>query len=127
MPRPPRPTDAELAILSVLWRRGPSTVREVLDASDSTAQGYTTILKLLQIMTDKGLVLRDERQRTHIYRAARSEQQTQKQLLGDLIERAFGGSAAQLIVRALSAKKTSPQELREIRKLIDDFTKEGPT
>ena len=125
MARPNRPTDAELAILRVLWSRGPSTVREVLEAADHPSQGYTTILKLLQIMTDKGLVLRDVRQRTHVYRAARSEEQTQRQLVGDLLERAFGGSAKQLIVRALAAKRSSPEELREIRKLINDMTKEG--
>ena len=121
-----RPTEAELEILQVLWRRGPSTVREVLEGSDNAAQGYTTILKLLQIMTDKGLVLRDETRRTHVYRAARSQEQTQRQLVGDLLERAFGGSAKQLIVRALSARKASTEELREIRKLINDMTKEGP-
>jgi len=126
MARHVRPTDAELAILSVLWSRGPSTVREVLEASANSSQGYTTVLKLLQIMSDKGLVLRDERQRTHVYRAARSEERTQRQLVGDLLDRAFGGSAKQLIVRALSAKKSSPDELREIRKLINDMTKEGP-
>ena len=126
MARHVRPTDAELAILRVLWRRGPSTVREVLDESQSSSQGYTTVLKLLQIMIDKELVLRDESRRTHVYRAARSQEQTQRQLVGDLLERAFGGSAKQLIVRALSAKKASPDELREIRKLINDMTKEGP-
>jgi BlaI family penicillinase repressor len=126
MARPNRPTDAELAILRFLWRRGPSTVREVLDESQSSSQGYTTVLKLLQIMTDKGLVLRNESQRTHVYRPARSEAQTQRQLVGDLLERAFGGSAKQLIVRALSATKASPEELREIRSLINDMTKEGP-
>ena len=125
MARPTRPTDAELAILRVLWSRGPSTVREVLESSENPSQGYTTVLKLLQIMTEKGLVLRDESRRTHVYRAARSEEQTQRQLVGDLLERAFGGSAKQLIVRALSAKKASPEELREIRKLINDMTKEG--
>ena len=126
MARHPRPTDAELAILRVLWSRGPSTVREVLEVSDSSSQGYTTVLKLLQIMTDKGLVQRDASERTHVYRAARSEEQTQRQLVGDLLERAFGGSAKQLIVRALSATRASPEELREIRRLINDMTKEGP-
>ena len=126
MARHVRPTDAELAILRVLWSRGPSTVREVLEVSDSSSQGYTTVLKLLQIMTDKGLVQRDASERTHVYRAARSEEQTQRQLVGDLLERAFGGSAKQLIVRALSATRASPEELREIRRLINDMTKEGP-
>ena len=115
---PPRkPTDAELAILRVLWTRGPSTVREV-----STALGregaYTTVLKLLQIMTDKRLVERDESARTHVYRAAHPEEQMQRHLVADLLERAFDGSAAKLMMRALSAKKASAKELEEIRKLL---------
>jgi predicted transcriptional regulator len=125
MARTSRPTDAELAILRVLWSRGPSTVREVLESSGKPSQGYTTVLKLLQIMADKGLVRRDERERSHVYRAADSEEATQKRLLADLLERAFGGSAKQLIVRALSAGRASPEELREIRRLINDMTKEG--
>src|SRR6188508_425479 len=95
---PPRPTDAELAILRVLWTRGPSTVRNVLDAlNEQRATGYTTVLKLLQIMTDKQLVARDESDRTHIYRASFSEAATQRQLVDDLMHRAFGGSAMQLV------------------------------
>jgi BlaI family transcriptional regulator, penicillinase repressor len=113
-----KPTDAELAILRVLWTRGPSTVRQVAEAMDRES-GYTTVLKLLQIMTDKGLVTRDEAERTHVYAAAFSEDQTQRQLVSDLLERAFGGSAAKLVLHALSAKKASPAELAEIRKLID--------
>src|SRR6188508_2011298 len=94
----PRPTDAELAILGVLWERGPSTVREVHDALSSTQDsGYTTVLKLLQIMIDKGLVVRDESERAHVYEARLSEQRTQRQLLGDLMDRAFGGSPAKLV------------------------------
>ena len=116
----PRPTDAELAILNVLWERGPSTVREVHDALSSTqATGYTTILKLMQIMTDKGLVVRDESQRAHVYEARHSEQRTQRQLLTDLADRAFGGSPAKLVMQALSGRKASADELNEIRELLD--------
>jgi BlaI family transcriptional regulator, penicillinase repressor len=116
----PRPTDAELAILRVLWERGPSTVREVHDAlSSSQETGYTTVLKLLQIMTDKGLVVRDESQRAHVYASSESEQRTQRKLIGDLMERAFGGSPTKLMMQALSASKASPAELTAIRKLLD--------
>ncbi len=116
----PRPTDAELAILRVLWDRGPSTVRHVHEILNHNRDaGYTTILKLLQIMTEKGLVTRDETARTHIYKAACSEDQTQQQLVGDLLDRAFGGSARKLVMQALSACKASPGDLAEIRRLID--------
>ena len=116
----PKPTDAELAILRVLWERGPSTVRQVheLVARDRPA-AYTTALKLLQIMTEKGLVDRDERERTHIYRARLSEEQTQRQLVRDLLDRAFGGSASKLVMQALATRRASADELREIRKAID--------
>ncbi|HEX5474589.1 MAG TPA: BlaI/MecI/CopY family transcriptional regulator [Vicinamibacterales bacterium] len=120
-PATPRPTDAELAILRVLWDRGPSTVRQVHDVLvRERPAAYTTALKLLQIMTEKGLVERDEAQRTHVYRARLSEDQTQRQLVRDLVDRAFAGSAAKLVVQALSARRASPDELREIRRLIDD-------
>lgn len=116
----PRPTDAELAILNVLWERGPSTVREVHDAlSNVQDTGYTTVLKLLQIMTEKGLVVRDEAQRAHIYEARYSEQRTQRQLLADLADRAFGGSPAKLVMQALSGRKTTSDELNAIRELLD--------
>lgn len=122
----PRPTDAELAILSVLWERGASTVRDVHDELSRTqATGYTTVLKLLQIMTEKGLVVRDESQRAHIYEARYSEQRTQRQLLGDLLDRAFGGSPAKLVMQALSGRKTSAEELSAIRELLDRL--EGET
>ena len=122
----PRPTDAELAILSVLWERGPSTVRDVHDAlSDTQATGYTTVLKLMQIMTEKGLVVRDESQRAHIYEARSSEQKTQRQLLTDLVERAFGGSPAKLVMQALSDRRTSSDDLNAIRDLLDRL--EGET
>jgi predicted transcriptional regulator len=118
--QPPRPTDAELAILAVLWERGPSTVRDVHDELNHHAPtGYTTVLKLLQIMTEKGLVVRDEAQRAHIYEARYSEQKTQRQLLSDLAERAFGGSAAKLVMQALSGRKANPDELNLIRDLLD--------
>ena len=116
----PRPTDAELAILRVLWERGASTVRqvhEVLGRERPTA--YTTALKLLQIMTEKGLVRRDETDRTHVYHARLTEEQTQRQLVRDLLDRAFGGSASKLVMQALAARRTSDEELIEIRKLID--------
>ena len=112
-----KPTDAELAILTVLWSRGPSTVRQIAEAMGREA-GYTTILKLLQIMTEKRLVVRDEAERTHIYEAALTQDQTQRQLVTDLLERAFDGSAAKLVLQALAASKTSPEELAEIRKLL---------
>jgi len=120
----PRPTDAELAILRVLWSRGPSTVRDVHQAlSSSQESGYTTVLKLLQIMTEKGIVLRDESQRAHIYAARLSQQRTQRQLLGDLVDRAFGGSSAKLVLHALSDRPTSNEELRDIRALLDKIEK----
>ena len=118
----PRPTDVELAILRVLWERGPSTVREVHDAlSDTQDSGYTTVLKLMQIMTDKGLVDRDESQRAHVYTSRHGEQRTQRQLLGDLMDRAFGGSPAKLVMQALSASKASAEDLSAIRNLLDQM------
>ena len=122
----PRPTDAELSILSVLWLRGPSTVRvvhEELGRSQET--GYTTVLKLMQIMIEKGLLKRDDSERSHVYEAAVAQEQTQRQLLGDLLERAFSGSAQQLVMQALASKKASPEELSEIRKLIDQMEGKG--
>jgi len=119
---PPRPTDTELAILRVLWRIGPATVRAVqeeLAREDDT--GYTTVLKMLQIMTEKGLVKRDESERSHVYQPAFSEQSVQQRLVGHLLERAFGGSAQKLVLQALAAKKSSPKELAEIRKLLDQM------
>src|ERR671927_154777 len=116
----PRPTDAELSILRILWDRGPSTVRQVHEQlAHGRPAAYTTALKLLQIMTEKGLVERDERDRTHIYRARLSEDQTQRQLVRDLLDRAFGGSAGKLVMQALATRRASSDELREIRRLID--------
>lgn len=117
-----KPTDAELAILRVLWRRGPSTVRQVHEAlSQDREIGYTTALKLMQIMTEKGLVERDESERTHVYRAMLTQEETQQQLVGDLLDKAFGGSASQLVMQALSAKPASADELARIRELLDEL------
>lgn len=122
MPKPalPRPTDAELSILRALWRLGPSTVRQVHEALGEET-GYTTILKLMQIMAEKGLVTRDESERTHVYHARVPEEETQKQLVSDLLERAFSGSAKNLVMQALSAKRASARELTEIRKMLDEM------
>ena len=125
-PRLPRPTDAELAILRVLWERGPSTVRQVHEAqANERPTAYTTTLKLLQIMTEKGHVQRDERDRTHVYTARATEDETQRQLLQDLLDRAFGGSATKLVMQALSSRKASQEDLAEIRRLLDE--REGGT
>ena len=117
-----RPTDRELTILRILWDNGPSTVRQVNEVmSKGQDTGYTTTLKLMQIMTEKGLVIRDESGRQHIYEPAFTEEKTQKQLVGDLLERAFCGSAEKLVMRALSAKKVSAKELTRIRKLLNEL------
>jgi predicted transcriptional regulator len=118
----PRPTDAELDILKVLWRRGPSTVREVFESLSGTrGTVYTTVLKLMQIMSEKGLVRRDESERAHRYEAALAEEETQRQLVGDLLRRAFDGSAKRLVVQALSSEPASKEELDEIRRLLDEI------
>ncbi len=118
----PRPTDAELAILNVLWERGACTVREVHDRlSENRDMGYTTVLKLMQIMFEKGIVTRDDSQRSHVYRARQKEQTVQRMLLTDLLARAFGGSTEKLVLQALSAKKASKQELAEIRRLLNEL------
>jgi BlaI family penicillinase repressor len=119
-----RPTDAELEILRVLWGRGASTVRETHDILNETKPtGYTTVLKLIQIMSEKALVRRNEveNQRAHVYEASLPKEQTQRQLVGDLVGRAFDGSASELVMQALSAKTATPQELEEIRKLLDNY------
>jgi predicted transcriptional regulator len=114
-----RPTDAELTILQVLWDRGPSTVREVYKTLNSgKTVGYTTVLKFMQIMTDKGLVERDENCRPQLYRACLPREQTERQLIKDLVDRAFGGSARRLVMQALEVKKASPSELAQIEKLL---------
>ena len=126
MTRPrPRPTDGELAILGVLWSNGPSTVRQVHEAlAESRDTGYTTTLKLMQIMADKGLVSRNESARTHVYAARASRDVTQRQLVTDLVRRAFGGSATALVMQALSAHPASADELTEIRKIVKDYKKD---
>jgi len=122
----PRPTDAELEILKVLWRRGPSTVREVFETLGETKQtGYTTVLKFMQIMSEKGLVRRDESERAHRYEAAVPEDETQRQLVGDLLQKAFDGSARKLVLHALSADPASAGELAEIRRMLDEFEEGG--
>jgi BlaI family transcriptional regulator, penicillinase repressor len=119
----PKPTDAELAILRVLWERGPSTVRQVHDVAAADRElAYTTTLKLLQIMTEKGLVTRKEQERTHIYEAAHPEGEMQKKLVGDLLDRAFRGSTAKLVMQVLATKTASADELREIQALITSYT-----
>lgn len=124
---PPRPTEAELAILQVLWRRGPSTVRAVHEELVArAATGYTTTLKLLQIMADKGLVARDESRRAHVYRAVVGEEPTQRRLVRDLLDRAFAGSAAKLVARALSERLASEEEMVEIRRLVEEIEARGP-
>jgi predicted transcriptional regulator len=118
--KPPKPTPAELGILQVLWAGGPQTVREVqrvLSAKKPT--GYTTALKMLQIMTEKGLAVRDDRQRPQTYRARYPREQMQSQLLHDLVQRAFGGSVKALVLQALAGRRSSPQELEEIERLLD--------
>jgi BlaI family penicillinase repressor len=120
----PKPTDAELEILTVLWSRGPSTVREVHEiVSLRKPTQYTTVLKLIQIMAAKGLVRRDEKQRAHIYQAARPREWTQRQLAGDLLQRAFNGSARSLLLGALSAQKASKEELSELHRLLEEYEK----
>jgi predicted transcriptional regulator len=117
-----RPTDSELEILSVLWQRGPSTVREVYEEiNKARPTGYTTVLKLMQIMTEKGLVQRDEGQRAHVYEARLAQGETQKQLVGHLLNRAFDGSAAKLLMHVLSDQKASAEDISEIRELLDKF------
>jgi BlaI family penicillinase repressor len=118
----PRPTEAELEILGVLWRRGPSTVRDVHEElARGRPLGYTTVLKLLQIMAEKGLVRRDERERAHVYAARIPAEQTQRQIVGDLLDRAFGGSAERLVQQALSSRKASPEEIARIRDFLDQL------
>lgn len=119
---PPKPTNAELEILTVLWSIGPATVREVYDAiSRRRAAQYSTTLKFMQIMANKGLLRRDEEQRAHVYEPMKSREWTQRQLAGDLLERAFGGSPKALLVGALSARKASKEELAEIRRLLEGY------
>jgi predicted transcriptional regulator len=118
----PRPTDGELEILQVLWERGPSTVRDVHDVLSKTKpMGYTTVLKLMQIMAEKGLVRRNEDQRAHVYQARVPRQETQRRMVGEMLDRVFSGSATQLVMQALATKRASADELAQIRQMLDEF------
>lgn len=124
---PPPPTEAELALLRALWKLGPSTVRQLHEVvSPAGDRRYTTVLKTLQIMTEKGLVRRDDSQRSHLYAAAQPEEATQRQLVGNLLDRVFGGSAQKLVLHALSAKRASATDLAAIRKLLDELEGKKP-
>ena len=116
------PTDRELAILSILWQRGPSTVREIHETlQEGSETGYTTTLKLMQIMAEKGLLSRKGAGRQHIYKPTISQERTQKQVVGEMLEKVFAGSAEKLVMRALSARKVSPEELKRIREMLDEM------
>ena len=118
----PRPTDGELEILQVLWNRGPSTVRDVYEElKRAKPVGYTTVLKFMQLMAEKGLVRRNEEQRAHLYESMVPRESTQRQLVGDLLDRAFGGSAMQLVMQALSAKRATSAEIKQIRRMLDQY------
>ena|SRR6056297_3448720 len=120
----PQPTSAELELLNILWERGPSTVRQIHEVvSGSRQTGYTTTLKILQKMFDKGLVKRDESSRSHIYKPAVQAEKTQRQLVNDLIEKAFGGAAEKLVMQALSSRQVTPEEIETLRKLLDSLEK----
>jgi BlaI family penicillinase repressor len=119
---PQKPTASELEILRVLWNRGPSTVREVYDSlREKKTLGYTSVLKLLQIMTTKGTVRRNETQRAHVYEACLPAEQTKRQIAGDMLQRVFEGSASELMMHALAGGRTSPQEIKELREMLDEY------
>jgi predicted transcriptional regulator len=123
----PRPTNSELEILRVLWDRGPATVRdvhEVISAARPGLTGYTTILKLMQIMTEKGLLERDEAERAHVYKPRVAREKTQRAIVGHMLDRVFSGSAADLMMQALAAKPTSPAEINEMREMLARYEKE---
>ena len=127
MPLAAKPTDAELAILRVLWERGPSTVRQVHEVMSAERElGYTTVLKMLQIMDEKGLVQRDGSERVHVFAAAASQAETQRSLLDDLMEKAFGGSSLSLVMQALATRRASREELDSIRRMLDDAERGKP-
>jgi predicted transcriptional regulator len=118
----PRPTESELPILRVLWTKGPSTVRDVMATLEPTRpMGYTTVLKFMQIMHDKGLLARDESARSHVYAPAVAPEKTKRQLAGHLVEGVFGGSVRDLVVGALGGKKVSPEEIAEIHELLESY------
>jgi BlaI family penicillinase repressor len=122
-PSIPLPTEAELAILNILWSIGPATVREVFEALDRKQIGYTTVLKQMQLMAEKGLLERSERFRSHVYETRLPKEQTRQLLAGNLIHRAFDGSAKNLVLGALSSQKVSAAELGEIRQMLDEYEK----
>jgi len=120
----PIPSNAELEILRILWRRGPSTVRDVHDELKGERDvGYTTVLKIMQVMAEKKLVTRDESERSHVYKPAVEEKSVKRRLVSELLDKAFDGSAAQLVMQALSDKRASPEDLRKIRKLLDESSR----
>lgn len=120
--QPQKPTTSELEILRVLWARGPCTVREVHEElQEKKSLGYTTVLKLLQIMTAKGTVRRNEKQRAHVYEACQPATETKRQLVGDVLQRVFEGSASELMIHALAGRRTSKKELDELRRLLDEY------
>ena len=122
-----KPTASELEILHVLWSRGPATVREVHEAlSEKKPVGYTTVLKLLQIMTAKGTVRRNEQQRAHVYEACEPAEKTKRQFAGDVLQRVFDGSASQLMMHALAGRRASKEELKELRRLLDEYERKLP-
>ena len=121
-----KPTTTELEILRVLWTKGPSTVREVLDSlNEKREMGYTGVLKIMQIMTTKGLVRRDESERAHVYEACRPAEQTKRQLAGDILQRVFEGSASHLMMHVLAGRRTSREEIAEIRRILDSHGEKG--
>jgi BlaI family penicillinase repressor len=126
-PETQKPTVSELEILHILWTRGPSTVREVHDAlSKKKHTGYTSVLKLMQIMTEKGSVRRNEDQRAHVYEANQAAEKTKRQLAGDVLQRVFDGSASQLMMHALAGRKGSREEIEELRRLLDEYERKLP-
>jgi len=122
-----KPTVSELEILHILWSRGPSTVREVHEALSKKKQmGYTSVLKLMQIMTEKGSVRRNEDQRAHVYEANHAAEKTKRQLAGDVLQRVFDGSASQLMMHALAGRKGTREEIEELRQLLDEYERKLP-
>lgn len=123
----PIPSNAELEILRILWKRGPSTVRDVHDELKRERDlGYTTVLKIMQVMAEKKIVTRDESERSHVYKAAVEEKSIKRRLVSDLLDKAFDGSAAQLVMHALSDKRASAEDLKKIRKLLDESSRKSP-
>ena len=117
-----KPTASELEILGVLWKQGPSTVREIYEVlREQKPVGYTTVLKLLQIMTAKGTVKRNEEHRAHVYEAVQPAEKTKRQFAGDMLQRVFGGSASELMLHALAGQRTSRKELEELRRVLDEY------